>query len=341
MSDLKIMLRERPASNATEELPDPPRPLLNIEIDDNFKYLNANKLSKDGAIPATLLTFEDLSLSEAPPVVPAGSITYADGKLQLHSAVSIIGTLTVSGDERTIDNVANTTIRYGSESSLDDLLDENAGIHFGNETTPVDLSIVLSGEVNDYYWRFAGASAPSGVEIRAKDFRVINSSASAPVISLVDMSERLDNILHPFDGSYNTFQYTDSLVEAVEKLDQENIPSIKDFVGYTSNWQQSESIPSRLTSLEEISKYIVHDVVTLTSNTILIPAAFNLITGGDGYSLPTTSCIVKVKNTLTTPITIYPADTDTIEGQESISIDVQNLVVTFIRGEDQADWKIM
>lgn len=336
-SELKITLRERtPIDDLTEILLE--QPLSNGQIDDNFLFLNKNKLSVDGSNMAEKISFDGIDIQKQ------------TGNLVITGNVKVEGNLLVANEIVSPEASDNTIFNIGiNHGTLSDLINNNAGISFGS---PARLYINLDEDINEnYWWQFITADgSPIGVEIRAKDFTIFDDST----ISLLTLNTQLDDFINnSFSGEYNSFSEEASIVNAIEALDNENIPNIKNYIGLgeLNTAYENHNIISNEHNLTEAIKaldanaaFIIHNVQDINDvQSVIKVGTYSIIDvqGDQDIILDNNDGKIVLKYVGDDSITLKPSAGQTIEqSDDGILVDVKNLVVTLIKA-NSSDWRII
>ena len=315
-------------------------PLANSQIDDNFQFLNATKLSADGSIEVEKLEFGNNVV-----IRKRGS----NDNLLIDGDLEITGSITLPEGFEIDSQVAEDVfeIATGGEDNnrmtLLSLVQNNVGFTFGGSggDDEVPLAIMLDGEfsggtVNDFWWKFV-TQENVGVEIRARDFVLTND----PSLSLISLNATLENLMNnPFDGfdDGTIINEEDTLVDAIKALDEEDIPSIKQYVGQDelanhgyNIIRNNANLTDAVEDLDSIVPFIIHKVSNITNTgSAASVGTFTTITV-DGINLPSEDGLVVLKYLGEATLIISPNGTDTIEDQNAIAVDIKNLVVTLIK----------
>ena len=330
MSELKLNFREIDADVAySENLYNEPLP--NSIIDKNFKFLNRNKIDTEGIIPVEKISFKDDDTTKNP------NITYDDvnNTISINNASLKIGELTIEPDGgiELESTTGSNTLRIASESSTyTELVDNNVGLVFGDETSSNLASIILTSAG----WRFR--KNPNDTEkIIAKDF-VTDEEISLNQLNS-DFTDLSDNLF--VETSPENFNANDSLKDAIIALDTQVNTNKDDITSYNDQFDELEALKRFIISKEVFrdNSGVLEDVGTFYR---LAPQASGLV-----YFLPEDygAITIKLINDNSFKLKVHHANSieanNTIENEEEITVDVRNLTIRFIRNNVNEPWRIM
>jgi hypothetical protein len=222
-------------------------PLTNAEVDANFTSLNTNKIEKDGSIVFdNVLTIRDVVLNSP-----------LSGDLDITGNVNIIGNLTSSSSSSDLSTESLTiTLFGGSYGASAQSEADGAGLEVG-DTGVVRLTYDDSLDA----WKTYNLSG-TPLNFAAGDFKVLDTDNVTELFSLVDVKDAVYGTdLTTTYATQNSVTNGDTLKEAVEAIDAEDIPTIK-------------------TDLSSV----VSDVSTINTNLYSVIHLFEEVTSGNSLA---------------------------------------------------------
>ena len=356
------------------------RALLNAEIDLNFMNLNATKIERDGSIPIQDLQIGNASYAD--PFLTHNTITlsYDDNVLTIGAptdTVQILGTLSAAANE-TVSTAEAKFIRTGTSPAVTSIAEAGGG---GFQIGSYDGT---SGYVNFMFENAANAwvaSTGTGADINiiATDFKLAGDASltlSSVFTIFAEINAQLGtnsvtaaNDFSDPDVANITIDDTDTLTQAIGKLDQLNTPGLISVVGANDPSDVSfttvhasipaiastedESLYSVLNKINSAMLYLIHKAVTITAapgTETLCGRLYVVQPAVDApiiMSLPTTLRGVvafRLDNASSDRSIKIVGDTESNpieDGLDAYTIDWADSVVQFIWDDVEETWRVL
>ena len=188
----------------------PPQPLSNAEIDENFQFLNREKLDINGDIPVKKLSFftsENLSSLE----VTANE----SNTLNIQGNIHVHGTITQHGAPLESEYVNEDYFNISADKSLTQILDALSALRFGNDGYGSLLEMRINGDEENPRFEFVDGESDL-LPIRAKNIVTDEYGTFDELYTEVDsIEQRVDTL-----ENYDVATIASDIVDVNETVDE-------------------------------------------------------------------------------------------------------------------------
>lgn len=346
----KIQLRENTPSSGLEDTENLlGTALTNSQVDDNFQFLNQNKLDKDGKVVANSINIDGITISKnnSGQLAISGTVNAADGfvgedisELTVQSKYVVLGVPEIQSIED-----ANT-----GGMKLGDVEDgaSNGFVNLIFDSGTMCWTAAVYDDPNDAYEPYIGFNADDFI-IRDTEITLLNINDN-----LIDAEEDITNLRSDVDGLIA--EDLPTLVNQVKgnvstefELTNENESVLNEF----------DTVFEALDKINKVLLYTIHKVETKTNDFSANSSTFYIVNPVDSetpliVSLPTgTSGGVPVENRGLVSFKligngsmhIKPNNNDKIENDigstNNLIIDVPNITVQLIWDSANSSWRVM